>query len=113
MAETALTLMVLSPVAAAIGLLAYFLIERSRTVGPKPAFWNFFSTVAFWAVGTLVLAGIVASVGVSAFYEDANAPFAIFVYGPPALAIGGIAGALIWRKEEKKRGTPKGASLRT
>jgi hypothetical protein len=99
MAQTALTLMVFTPVAAAIGLLAYFFIERSRTVGPKPIFWNFISTVAFWAVGTLVFAGIVVSVGVSAFYESANAPFAIFVYGPPALAIGGIVGALMWRKE--------------
>jgi hypothetical protein len=102
MAQTALTLLVFTPVAAAIGLLAYFLIERSRTVGPKPVFWNFISTVAFWAVGTLVFAGVVASVGVSAFYESANAPFAIFVYGPPALAIGGIAGALMWRKEMVK-----------
>ena len=91
--------MVLSPAAAAIGLLAYFFIERSRAVGPKPSFWNFVSTVAFWAVGTLVFAGILVSVGVSAFYESANAPFVIFVYGPPALAIGGIAGALMWRKE--------------
>ena len=99
MAQTALTLVVLSPVAAAIGLLAYFLIERSRTVGPKPVFWNFVSTVVFWAVGMLVFVGIVVSVGVGAFYESANAPFAIFVYGPPALAIGGIAGALMWRKE--------------
>ena len=102
MAQTAVTLMVLSPAAAAIGLLAYFLIERSRTVGPKPTFWNFISTVAFWAVGTLVFAGIVVSVGVSAFYDSANAPFAIFLYGPPALAIGGIAGALMWRREMVK-----------
>jgi NADPH:quinone reductase len=99
MAQTAVTLMVFTPVATAIGLLVYFLIERSRTVGPKPVFWNFISTVAFWAVGTLVFAGIVVSVGVSAFYESANAPFAIFVYGPPALAVGGIAGAMMWRKE--------------
>ena len=97
-----MTLMVFTPVAAAIGLLAYFLIERSRTVGPKPIFWNFISTVAFWAVGTLVFAGIVVSVGVSAFYESANAPFAIFVYGPPALAVGSIVGALMWRKEIMK-----------
>ena len=102
MAQTALTLMVLSPVVAAISLLAYFLIERSRAVGPKPTFWNFVGTVAFWAVGTLVFAGIVVSVGVSAFYDSANAPFAIFIYGPPALAIGGIAGALMWRKEMVK-----------
>ena len=91
--------MVLSPVATAIGLLAYFFVERSRTVGPKPTFWGFLSTVAFWAVGALVFAGIFVSVGVSAFYDSANGPFAIFVYGPPALAIGGIAGALMWRKE--------------
>jgi len=102
MAQTAVTLIVLSPVAAAIGLLAYFFIERSRTVGPKPTFWHFISTVAFWAVGALVFAGIVVSVGVSAFYDSATAPFAIFVYGPPALAIGGIAGALMWRKEMLK-----------
>ena len=102
MAQTAVTLIVLSPLAAAIGLLAYFFIERSRTVGPKPTFWSFISTVAFWAVGTLVFAGIVVSVGVNAFYDSANAPFAIFVYGPPALAIGGIAGALKWRKEMVK-----------
>ena len=99
MPQIVVILMVFSPVAAAIGLLAYFFIERSRTVGPKPVFWNFISTVAFWAVGTLVFAGIVVSVGVSAFYESASAPFAIFVYGPPALAIGGIAGALMWRRE--------------
>lgn len=102
MAQTVVTLMVLSPVATAIGLLAYFFIERSRTVGPKPTFWHFISTVAFWAVGALVFAGIVVSVGVSAFYDSATAPFAIFVYGPPALAIGGIAGALMWRKEMLK-----------
>ena len=102
MTQTAATLIVLSPVAAAIGLLAYFFIERSRTVGPKPIFWNFISTVAFWAVGALVFSGIVVSVGVSAFYEGATAPFAIFVYGPPALGIGGIAGALMWRKEMVK-----------
>lgn len=102
MAQTVVTLMVFTPVAAAIGLLTYFLIERSRTVGPKPVFWTFISTVAFWAVGTLVFAGIVVSVGVGAFYESANAPFAIFVYGPPALAFGGIAGALRWRKEIAK-----------
>jgi hypothetical protein len=102
MSQTAVNLMVFSPIAAVIGLLAYFLIERSRTVGPKPVFWNFISTVAFWAVGTLVFSGIVVSVGVGAFYESANAPFAIFVYGPPALAIGGIAGAFIWRKEIMK-----------
>jgi hypothetical protein len=102
MAQTAVTLMVLSPVAAAIGLLAYFFIERSRTVGPKPTFWGFISTVAFWAVGALVFTGIVVSVGISAFYDSLNEPFAIFVYGPPALAIGGIAGALLWRKEKVK-----------
>jgi len=94
--------MVLSPVAAAIGLLAYFFIERSRTAGPKPTLWGFISTVAFWAVGALVFAGIVVSVGVSAFYDIGNGPFAIFVYGPPALAIGGIVGALMWRKEMVK-----------
>jgi len=94
--------MALSPVAAAIGLLAYFLVERSRTVEPKPTFWGFLSTVAFWAVGALVFTGIVVSVAVSAFYDSANGPFAIFVYGPPALAIGGIVGALMWRKEMVK-----------
>ena len=102
MAQTAVTLMALSPVATVIGLLAYFLIERSRTVGPKPIFWGFLSTVAFWAVGALVFTGIVVSVAVSAFYDSANGPFAIFVYGPPALAIGGIGGAVMWRKEMVK-----------
>jgi hypothetical protein len=56
-----LTLMVLSPVHAAIGLLAYFFIERSRTAGAKPNFGSFISTVGFWAVGALVLAGIIAT----------------------------------------------------
>jgi len=112
MAQTAVTLMVLSPVAAAIGLLAYFFIERSRTVGPKPIFWDFISTVAFWAVGALVFAGVVVSVGVSAFYDSANGPFAIFVYGPPALAIGGIAGALMWRKEMVKPSRTVGRDAR-
>ena len=102
MTQTAVTLLALSPVAAAIGLSAYFFFERSRTVGPKPTFWSFTSTVAFWAVGAVVFAGIVVSVGISAFYDSANGPFAIFVYGPPALAIGGIVGALMWRKEMVK-----------
>ena len=102
MAQTVVTLMVLSPVATAIGLLAYFFIERSRTVGPKPTFWGFISTVAFWAVGALVFAGIVVSVGIGAFFDSFNGPFAIFVYGPPALAIGGIGGAVMWRKEMVK-----------
>jgi hypothetical protein len=102
MTQTAVTLMALSPVAAAIGLLVYFAVVRSRTVGPKPASWVFISTVAFWAVGTLVFAGIVVSVGVSAFYDSADNPFAIFVYGPPALAIGGVVGALMWRKDVAK-----------
>jgi hypothetical protein len=96
--------MVLSPVATAIGLLTYFFIQRSRTVGPKPTLWGFISTVAFWAVGALVFAGIVVSVGIGAFYDSFNGPFAIFVYGPPALAVGGIAGALMWRKEMVKPG---------
>jgi hypothetical protein len=98
MAQAAVMLMVLSPVPVAIGLLAYFFIERSRTVGPTPNFGGFISTVGFWAVGALVLAGIIVSAVVSAFYDAANGPFAIFVYGPPALSMGGIAGAVIWRK---------------
>lgn len=102
MTHTSVTLMLFSPVVVAIGLLAYFFVVRSRTIGPKPASWGFISSVAFWAVGALVFAGIVVSVGVSAFYESANGPFAIFVYGPPALAVGGVVGALMWRKEMAK-----------
>jgi len=102
MAQTAWTLMVFSPVATAIGLLAYFFIVQSRTVGRKPDFLAFMSTVAFWAVGALVFAGIVVAVGISAFYDVGNEPFAIFIYGPPALAVGGIAGAISWRKEMVK-----------
>lgn len=103
MAPTAVTLLAFSPVAAAIALLAYFIVARSRTAGPKPVLWGFLSTVAFWAVGALVFAGIVVAVGVSAFYEAANEPFAIFMYGPPALAVGGIVGALMWRKDCERR----------
>jgi hypothetical protein len=112
MAQTAVTLIALSPVAAAIGLLAYFIVERSRTVGPKPTLWGFLSTVAFWAVGALVFTGIVVSVAVSAFYDSANEPFFIFVYGPPALAIGGIVGALMWRKEMVKPSRTVGRDAR-
>jgi hypothetical protein len=100
MAQTAVILLVLSPVAAAIGVLAYFFVERSRAAGPKPDFGGFIGTVAFWAVGALVLAGVTVSVVLSAFYDPG--PFAVFVYGPPALAIGGIAGAVSWRKELRK-----------
>jgi hypothetical protein len=97
-----LTLMVLSPVPAAIGLLAYFFIERSRTAGAKPNFGSFISTVGFWAVGALVLAGIIATAVLGAFYDAANAPFAFLVYGPPAFSVGAIAGAVRWRKKMAK-----------
>jgi hypothetical protein len=59
-----------------------------------------------------VFAGIVVSGGVSAFYDIGNEPFAIFVYGPPALAIGGIAGALMWRREIAKPGRTVGRGAR-
>lgn len=98
MNNPALALLLLSPVAAAIGLLAYFLMARKRAA-TKPSAWEYFSTVSFWAIGTLVAAGIVDAAVISAFLGDR--PFAIFVFGPPALAVGGIVGAVMWRRQAK------------
>jgi hypothetical protein len=95
MANPALTLLLLSPVAAALGLLAYFLFVRSRAAA-RPRAWEFFSTVCFWAVGTMVAAGIVDAAVVSTFLGER--PFAIFVFGPPALAVGAVVGAAMWRR---------------
>ena len=100
MANPALTLLLLSPVAAALALLAYFLFVRSRAAAAKPSAWEFFSTVCFWAVGTMVAAGIFDAAVVSTFLGER--PFAIFVFGPPALAVGGVVGAAMWRRHLMK-----------
>jgi hypothetical protein len=99
--QGAMTLLVLSPVAAAIGLTAYFLLKRSRAGDEKPELWPFFSTVAFWAVGAVVAAGILEQAVVSPLIGR-DLPFALFLYGPPALAVGAILGAVIWRKSLKR-----------
>jgi hypothetical protein len=93
------TLLLLSPLVVALALAGYFLRVRSRA-GAKPSAWEFFSTVSFWAIGALVAAGIVDAAVVSAFLGDR--PFAIFVYAPPALAVGGIVGAAVWRRHFMK-----------
>ena len=99
MANPSLTLLLLTPVAAALGLLAYFLYVRSRATA-KPSAWEFFSTVSFWAVGTMVAAGLFDAAVVSTFLGER--PFAIFVFGPPALALGALVGAAMWRRQFMK-----------
>jgi hypothetical protein len=94
-----LSLLLLSPLVAALVLAAYFLRVRSRAAA-KPSAWEFFSTVSFWAVGTMVAAGLFDAAVVSTFLGER--PFAIFVFGPPALAVGALVGAAMWRRHLMK-----------
>lgn len=101
MAQLVPLLLFVAPIPVAIGLIIYFFVQRSQAVNPKPTFWGYVATVAFWGLAALVIAAVLIFAA-SMYYHSGNGPLAIFVYGPAAFALGSILGAVMWRRDTVK-----------
>ena len=99
--------MFFSPLFVLPACVAYFLFERfvakpSRTKGTASIFAR---ALVLWALAGAGMA-LVAVIALTAIMNSTQGPLAFIFYGPTGLAIGGVAGTIMWRMSIVKPNLP-------